>query len=269
MKKFLFNLFILIVIAGAVFLLGWAQFRVPPGAYGIINSKTHGVDPVPVRSGEFRWLWYKLIPTNVNIAVFRLNPVRFNMNFNSSLPSGDSYAAFAGLSGTDFSWELTAAVSFSINPDKLVELAARQNLSNQQELDAYIQEAAQNIEVLIVRSLTSVDTDSERLEKILAGNPDEEMEREIAGRFPEITDFSFNLQSASFPDFVLYRYVRLLYEEFLAKQREVVSSSLGRRAESHIAAQLHFEELERYGELLTKYPVLLDYLALDNNSAEQ
>jgi hypothetical protein len=49
------------------------------------------------------------------------------------------------------------------------------------------------------------------------------------------------------------------------RQREIISASFGRRAESHIEIQLHFMELEGYGELLTKYPVLLDYLALNRN----
>ena len=102
MKKFLVTLLILLILAGTVFFLGWSQMSVPVGYYGVINSKTHGVNPELVRSGEFRWIWYKLIPTNVNIAVFRLDPVNFTMNFSSSLPSGDTYASFAGIEA-DFS----------------------------------------------------------------------------------------------------------------------------------------------------------------------
>ena len=262
MKKFFFTFFILLILGGAGFFFGWAQFTVPPGLYGVINSKTHGVDPLPVRSGEFRWLWYKLIPTNVKIAVFHLNPEKYTINFNSSLPSGDSYAAFAGL-GSDFSWELQAIMSFSIKPDMLVPLARQYNFTGQEDLDAYKQSAAYNIENFILHTFATAETDNFRLEEFLAGNPDEELEREIYRRHPEIQDFTFIVQSARFPDFVLYRQVRLLYEEFLIKQREIVAGAFGRRAESHISTQLHLEELERYGELLTRYPVLLEYLTLN------
>ena len=265
MKKFFFTLFFLIILGGAVFLLGWAQFKVPPGSYGVVISKTHGVDPVPVRSGEFRWIWYKLIPTNVQIAVFRLDPEKFTVDFSSSLPSGDSYAAFAGL-GADFSWTLKAVIAFSIDPDKLVQIVERNNITDQEALDAYSRDIAQNIEIYILRSLVSVETDAQHLEEILSGSPDEEMLEEIAVLYPEIRDFSFTIQSAHFPDFILYRQVRLLYEEFLTKQREFVTAAFGRKAESHIEAQLHFDELERYGDLLTKYPVLLEYLALERSS---
>jgi len=263
MKKFFFTLFLLLILGGMVFLLGWAQYKVPPNYYGIINSKTHGVDPTPVHSGEFRWLWYKLIPTNVEISVFYLEPVKFDINFNSTLPSGDIYAAFAGL-GSNFSWDINAVISFSINPDMLVSVVSKHNLKDQASLDAYLLDTAQNIENLILRIFSSVETDSARLENVMAGKGDSALEREIAGLYPEIQDFSLTVQSAKFPDFILYREVRLLYEDYLKKQREIVMANFGKRVESQIESQFHFEELERYGELLTKFPVLLDYLSMEN-----
>jgi len=263
MKKFLITLLILIIIGCTGFFFGWVQLTVPPGSYGIITSKTHGVDPNPVQSGEFRWVWYKLIPTNVQIAVFRLDPVKYSIDFSSSLPSGENYASFAGLGAMDFSWSLNGEISFSLDANKLVTLASRHNLTDQDELNLFLQDIAQDIKVIILRTLSSEDTDSQRLERILSGNTDAEMEREIRNRFPEIRDFAFVINSARYPDFILYRQVRLIYEEFLARQREYITSTFARRAESHIEAQFRFGELERYGELLTRYPVLLEYLAMN------
>ncbi|MDR3020712.1 MAG: hypothetical protein LBU66_07400 [Treponema sp.] len=263
MKKFFFTLFILIVLGAVGFFFGWAQLEVPPGSYGVISSKTHGTDPRLIQSGEFRWIWYKLIPTNVQISVFKLDPVKYPIDFNSSLPSGNTYAAFSGLSSSDFSWNLRGEISLRINPDKLIDLVSQYNLTDQETLDAYLQEIAKSINVIILRTLSSDDIETQRLEKILSGNPDNELEREIMSRYAYIRDFSFVISSARFPDFVLYRQVRLVYEDFLSKQREFVTASLGRRAESHIEAQFHFGELERYGELLTKYPILLNYMALN------
>ena len=267
MRKFLVTLFILVILGAAGFFFGWAQFAVPPGSYGIITSKTYGVDPTPVRSGEFRWVWFKLIPTNVKIPVFHLEQEKFTINFNSSLPSGDSYAAFAGMPA-DFSWELKASLSFSIKPESLASLVELHNITSQEDLRNFMQDIAKNAEIIILRNMASWETDSVRLEKILSGSQDMELEREILKRFPEICDFSFVVQTAKFPDFILYRQVRLLYEEFLSKQREYVSSSFGKRAEYHIEAQLRFDELERYGEMLTKYPVLLEYLLLEKQIKE-
>jgi len=267
MKKFLITLFVLLALGCTVFFIGWPHLKVPPGAYGVIISKTHGVDLKPVKSGEFRWLWYKLIPTNVKIPFFNLDYKDFTVNLNSELPSGSSYAAFAGL-GADFSWKIKASVSFRIDPEKLTGLAARKNITDQNALNDYEQEIANGIELIILRTLTSAETDSERLEKILAGSIDDQMNQEIAGMFQEICDFSFTIQSAHFPDFVLYRQVRLLYEEFLAKEREYVSAALSSTAEKHIESQFRFNELERYGVLLTKYPVLLEYITLEKKAKE-
>jgi hypothetical protein len=264
MRKFFISLFILLILGCAGFFIGWAQFAVPAGSYGVINSKTYGIDPDLVRPGEFRWVWYKLIPTNVQMLSFRLAPETFTVSADGSLPSGNSYAAFAGL-GADFSWELKAQATFSLNPDALVNLTAKNSINNQEALDAYTRDVAEKIKAFVLSGLASGKADNEQLEKLLSGGQDAEMAREISGKFPEIHDLSFTVQSARFPDFILYRHVRLLYEEFLEKQREYVAAAMGKKAESRIETQLRFDELERYGELLTKFPALLQYLELEKS----
>jgi hypothetical protein len=263
MKKFFITLLVLIIIAGTGFMFGWAQFSVPPGKYGVISSKTHGIDTELVRSGEFRWIWYKLIPTNVEIAVFSLDHNNYPINFNSSLPSGETYASFVGLTNTDFSWKLNCELSFKLDPEMLISVVTQEHLSNQEDLDAYLQSVAQNIEILLLRFLSSQETDSTRLEQLMSGNSDAELEREIKAHFPEICDFTIKIQSAKYPDFILYKQLRLIYEEFLSSQREYAISSFGKRAENHMESRLRFEELEKYGELLTKYPILLEYLTME------
>jgi len=213
-----------------------------------------------VRSGEFRWIWYKLIPTNAEITVFRLEPVNHAFNINNTLPSADTYAAFAGISA-DFSWDLGASFSFSLDPDDLVSLLADKNISSQAALEAYKQDLAERIEVFILREAVSLE--DVRLEELLTGGSTAEMERKIVSQFPDIRDFSFVVKQARFPDFALYKQIRLLYEDFVMKQREYMAEALSRKAEERIDTQLRFSELERYGELLTKYPILLQYLTLE------
>jgi hypothetical protein len=265
MKKFFITLIILIIIAGAAFMFGWAQFSVPPGKYGVIYSKTHGLDQKPVQSGEFRWIWYKLIPTNVKISVFSLEQNTYPVDFSSSLPSGETYVSFIGLTNADFSWNLKGELSFKLDPQMLIPVVSKNNLINQNDLDAYLQSVAQNIEVLLLRFLSSQGTDSERLEQLMSGTPDAELESEIKVNFPEICDFSIKIKSAKYPDFVLYRQLRSIYENYLSKQREYAISSFGKKMENYMEIQLRVEKLERYGELLTKYPILLEYLAIEKD----
>jgi len=244
-------------------MFGWVQFSVPPGQYGIINSKTHGIDQQLVKSGEFRWVWYKLIPTNVKISVYNLEYKKFPIKFNNTLPSGDTYSYFAGLTNADFTWNLQGEIGFNINPDMLISLASYNNFTDQESFNLYLLNISKNIENIILHSLSSTAEDSERLENLMGGAKDTLIEDEIYAKFPEITNFSLVIKSAKYPDFILYRQLRLLYNEYLAKQRDSITLTFERRAENRIQTHLRFEELERYGELLSKYPGLMEYLELE------
>jgi hypothetical protein len=63
----------------------------------------------------------------------------------------------------------------------------------------------------------------------------------------------------------LYDEVRKLYRDYLAAQRNEVKSETVLLAAENIKNRLRFDELTAYGELLTKYPILLQYLALEKD----
>jgi len=255
MKKFFSTLLVLVILAALGLFFGWAHLGVPPDAYGIIRSKTHGLDTRLIRPGEFRWIWYKLIPTNTTTAVFRLNPVTQEFSTRDTLPSGRTYAAFAGLE-EDFSWELRAVFSFNLRSEALVSLAASSNIGSQEELTRYENNIAAQIEAFILRRMDAI-------EELLKDGESPQLEREIQREFPLIENFSINVKSARFPDFRLYRQAQGLYEDFIALQRDIISGDLREKARGRIESYHRFDELERYGALLSKYPLLLDYLALE------
>jgi hypothetical protein len=258
MKKFFLTILILAILGGAAFFFGWAQFAVPPGAYGVLRSKTHGLDPQLIRSGEFRWVWYRLIPSNVSTSVFRIGQVNHDLNASGILPSGNTYAAFAG-NQADFSWQIGASLSFFIRPDALVSLVSENDIGNQEELSAYERNLAEKIGAFVLRYINAGEN-AAGLEELMAGNS-EVLGQNLAEQFPMIENFSCLIKDAVFPDFVLYGQVRSLYEDFIAKQREYAAAAIDSKAGTRIDAQLRFSDLERYGELLSKYPVLLDFLA--------
>jgi hypothetical protein len=268
MKKVCIVFCCIIVLGGLAFFFGWAQFTVPPGAYGVMLSKTHGLDPRIIRSGEFRWLWYKLIPGNVAITVFRVEPVSHRFSAANTLPSGDTYAAFAG-AGANFSWRIDGSLSFAIDPEALPALAGDKALDGQEALDALEGELAGQIGAFITRRLGSGELEAGQVEAILASGTDAVLEREIHTRFPMIRDFSCAINAAQFPDFALYAQVRRLYEEFVARQGEYVSDALGRQAAGRIEERMRFDELEQYGVLLSRYPVLLEYLAIERGGRDK
>jgi hypothetical protein len=259
MKKVL-TILILLGLAGAVFFLGWAQFEVPPGSYGVIRSKTHGTDGSVVRPGEFRWTWYKLIPTNTTVQVYTLAEQGFPVEIRGRLPSGDVYSAMAGLR-TDFSYDVKGSVSWALRPEALPGLVERRNMTSQADLDAYLYKLSPELESLIRQKLWSYAEKEEVLDRIRVNGSIPELEQELEAAFPDTENLRISLEIITFPDFVLYGELRSLYEDYIADQRQ--SLDLGRMAEETVSAKRRFEELSLYGELLSKYPILLNYLALE------
>jgi hypothetical protein len=263
MKKFLFIVILLIIIGGAAFFLGWAQLTVPPGSYGVMRSKTYGLEKQLIRDGEFRWVWYKLLPTNVKISVYTLGPVRRSIESSGSLSSGDTYAALAGLEA-DFSWRISGELEFSVNPDFLPEIIERESIADDAALRNAEQRLAERIESFVLRQLRSyAETNEEKMEDLILSGSIPELENDIQSAFPEVKDISVTVKVVRYPDFELYRSVKALYREYIERQSALLNPAVNREAESRIEVRLRLDELARYGELLTQYPILLQYLALE------
>ena len=264
MKKFVFIFFLLIVLGGAGFFFGWAQLTVPPGAYGVMRSKTHGLDPQVIREGEFRWYWYKLIPTNVSIYTFNLGPVTRSIQSSGHLSSGQVYAALAGITA-DFSWEITGELSFSLRPEILPELAARENLSSNEDLRRVEQRLADRIESFALQRLMAYadSEDGAAIETLRFAGSLPTLDAAILSAFPEIQNLVCTIRVVRFPDFILYRALKELYREYMSLLHAALSPNVAHEAETRIAMNLRLDELARYGELLTRFPILFNFLALE------
>jgi hypothetical protein len=265
MKKIIAPIIVL-GLGGAVFFLGWAQLTVPPGSCGVLRSKTFGVDSRPIEEGEFRWVWYKLIPTNVSIEIFQLKRLDHTVNVKGALPQGESYASLAGLK-TDFSYEIGGSFSFSLKAAALPALITEGKIKDQAGLDEYQRRLAEEIERFAVRRLQAWGEDP----AVPAGGfPSLDfLEKDILNAFPGIEDLSLSIRIPDFPDIALYNLAKTLYEDYLKQQRELLQDDVSAAAGRNLASRLRFDELEKYGELLTKYPILLEYLALENKTPRQ
>ncbi|MDR2501136.1 MAG: hypothetical protein LBD37_08695 [Treponema sp.] len=251
-------------LGGAVFLLGWAHLKVPPGSYGVVRSKLFGVEKAVIREGKFRWLWYKLIPTNVAITVFTPSLVVRPIRVTGVLPSGEAYQLFAGLAG-DFSYTLTGSCSWSIRADALPSLMERRGVTTQEALHAYEDRLAGEIDAFIARQF-SLDA-ADRLAAAPQDGLAEALQREIQNAFGDIEQVQLELAVDRYPDISRYHAVQKLYDEYIAQQRRLLETEITAAAKTRLGTQLRLDELARYGELLTKYPILLQYLSLEKGSA--
>ncbi|MDR0597026.1 MAG: hypothetical protein LBG14_00785 [Treponema sp.] len=265
MKKVLVFLVLLIILSGTVFFFGWAQFPAPPGSYGVLRSKTHGIDPAVIREGEFRWVWQKLIPTNASTLIFRPNHVNLPVSAGGTLPLAAAYAEKTGIAA-DFSYSIEADLSFSLKPDSLPSLVLTRGISDQASLEDYEKSLAREIDFFARERLEAyaareqISGELKPYEGLRAASA--RLEGEIGRAFPDVENLSCLIRSARLPDYALYATARSLYGEYLNRQKELLGAELALRTEQSVNALLRFDELEKYGELLTKYPVLLQYLEL-------
>jgi hypothetical protein len=265
MKKALGFFIVLIILAGAAFFFGWAQLPAPPGSYGALRSKTHGMDPAVIRAGEFRWVWYKLIPTNTETLIFAPNRVSVPVSVSGTLPLAETYAEKTGITA-DFSYAIEADLSFSVKPDSLPSLALTRGVTDQAALEDYEKSLAREIDFFARERLAAYAAQDQ-----LSGGPEPygglraasaRLEGEIGRAFPDVENLSYVIHNARMPDFALYATARSLYADYLKLRKELLEGGIAERAEQSFNEQLRFAELEKYGELLTKYPVLLQYLEL-------
>jgi hypothetical protein len=188
---------------------------------------------------------------------------------SGSLSSGQVYAAFAGLDA-DFSWQISGDFSFSLKPDQLPELTARENILDDADLRKVEERLAEGIENFILLRLRAYadGEDEKKMESITLAGSFPELDSEIQKAFPEIENLVCTIQAVQFPDYALYQSIKYLYHEYLAQQTTVLMQKNAREAEKRIETRLRLDELARYGELLTQYPVLLQYLALEKNLSD-
>jgi hypothetical protein len=253
MKKFVVLLIILILLGGAGFFIGWAGLTVPVGSVGVLRSKTHGVDPAVVKEGEFRWVWYRLIPTNTQIITFALKPKTGSFEISGQLPQGDTYRMFA--KNANFAWRLGLAYSFTIEPDNLPTLTRDRGIENEDDLEAYEADIASGIE----NRAQKLSVTEELFENLSSPA----FENEVRAAYPEIDFLEFRWEARAVPDFTLYEAGKDLYNQFIERQKAMLEPDVIEEASRNITNQFRFGELERYGELFSKYPSLLDYIQLE------
>ncbi len=264
MKKFLIILFLVIIAAGAVFYIGWLQFRVERNEIGVVHTKTVGYLSSPVIPGEFYWTPWRLIPRNVTLIKIPAHPVTLTISQTGSLPSGQLYSYY--IQGhPDFSFSLGMSITFSINPNSAVALTASENLSE----DTYQEWINVKRDAIKQRALTLImNRVSDIASSISQGQPGDlqidagTLRSDIAANFPELTILSMTIDSLELPDLSLYIQARESYYRALATQQKTLEDALEEFSADRAELELYVQKLEKYGRLFTQYPALLEYLEL-------
>ena len=250
MKKALVSLIILILFGAAVFYLGWVQFDVPIGNYGLMLSKTSGVYPELIHSGKFLWRWERLLPTNTQLRLFSLDPVVQTDTFSSSLPSAQLYAT--KLEGNpDFTYTITVESTGKIQPQDLISLVEQHNLQDQEALEKLIRDEIHQFNVAVTAYLleeTQNDTTGLRIQTVTT----QELVEATAftERAPWLEIVSTDIRNVKMPDASLY----------LTAKNAYLNSIIEGTGSQEITENNNFTALVNLGEILTKYPALVEFM---------
>lgn len=250
MKKALVSLIILILFGAAVFYLGWVQFDVPIGNYGLMLSKTSGVYPELIHSGKFLWRWERLLPTNTQLRLFSLDPVVQTDTFSSSLPSAQLYAT--KLEGNpDFTYTITVESTGKIQPQDLIPLVEQHNLQDQEALEKLIRDEIHQFNVAVTAYLleeTQNDTTGLRIQTVTT----QELVEATAftERAPWLEIVSTDIRNVKMPDASLY----------LTAKNAYLNSIIEGTGSQEITENNNFTALVNLGEILTKYPALVEFM---------
>ncbi|HDQ13900.1 MAG TPA: hypothetical protein ENN41_03695 [Sediminispirochaeta sp.] len=264
-KAFIF-LFLVLIIAGAVFYFGWVQFQLSEHGYAVVFSKTGGYEEETLKAGEFNWRWEALIPGNFSLHQFKILPQRLETGISGALPSAELYAQ--ALDEEDlFTYNFQIALEYSLVPEELPRLVKERGLLPEKLEDFYkslereiVNSANEFLERKII-GLTSYEGIGSFRRQLLRHLQEEFQAVELEE--PAILEFKI-------PDFELYLTAKRLYLDLVETRRKTEVATLEKEREWMVSEESKLEVLEAYGKLFTEYPGLVQYLSLgrEQGSAE-
>lgn len=259
MRKFVVSVLILVVAGGAAFYFGWIQLQLPPDSYGVIFTKTDGFEQAVVKPGGFVWRWQRLLPTNLTLYTYHLSPQETEISSQGTLPSGALYSQF--LDGKpSFSYKITVAVAYVLNPNALPGLMLRDHVTPQ-TIGAWYANLAKRLTAETRNYITA---------QASAGNPAElglgafqpGLQRTLQKSFPEVRFTAVTPETIEMPDLALYAKARQQYLSIASAEEQVRRQAAVTKTNLDALAAQKIELLRKYGELFNQYPVLLKYLDL-------
>lgn len=263
-KKFKNRLsfFIVLVFAAFVFYLGWIQIKIPEGKYALVYTKTGGYDSTLIAPGQFVWRWENLLPQNMTIHFLELKQQREELKIEGFLPSGELYGEYINKSDA-FRYLLDVSYTFSLKDDQvrfIVESEAFSPQALDEQYALYRQEANSLIETILLAHTPFRPEDIQDVESTVAVA--------VAEADSRFNVDSLKLRTFRYPDFLLYEKTREYFLNELALVREVELKAEQKSAVIENETMRKMDLLRLYGEILSEFPVLLEYYELDRDKID-
>ncbi len=261
MKKTIVILIILALLGGVIFGFGYVPLRVEPGRQVLIFSKTSGWDAEPIPAGKFAWRWQLLIPGNASLHFVSSTPRRLTIKSRTALPSADLYREY--LEGTPILEErIDLRLRYRISDEGLLALAP--SGLGEEELEPWFKDFDDQL------TRTTTDVIGRTLRNVLFTDAPEALSRtiveavetEVAEKHPHVVLESVILEEIFVPDLMLYLQGRETYMEIQQVRRRTLEDVTVQSTSIRTQQNERLETLSRYGEILDRHPILLEYLEI-------
>ncbi|MCQ2610121.1 MAG: SPFH domain-containing protein [Treponema sp.] len=252
----IWSLIIIILAAGAVFGLGYTNFRVPSDSVGIVVSKTGGVNSKPVTAGTFCWNWEFLLPTNASVKVFPAKSYSATKVLSGELPSGKLYSQQLK-DNPDFNYSAEFSVTVKADSSKIVELLKASRITESADLDKWYESQAEEIINSAMDEILKAVNDSS-VEKLDFAAISENVKTKNTKDGLEVV--SFGISKTKFPDAELYRYCKKTYSEYNAIVDRKIEELASVQAQDIAANNRNLRKLEAFAKVLKEHPELSEFL---------
>jgi hypothetical protein len=203
MKKSNICLLIILIFSGFVFWKGWTSLRVKPEKFGIVISKTNGINEKPVVNGEFAWNWQFLLPTNAELKLFSIEPVSVTQTITGNLPSGELYTKYLD-SSYRFDYRFTIDVSLTLSPEAVIELIKLNQITNEEDLKTYLTNAGKTVAQFTADYYLKKMQENPNFRPESVKREDILRSIQVYKDFPLVEVFMLSVTEAVVPDYEMY-----------------------------------------------------------------
>jgi len=221
--KFILKLFLLSVISAIIFAIGYVQFYVPLGKYGVFLSKTSGYHKQLITHDGFLWRWEALIPTNSKILLFSLSPITIEKKMQGKLENANNYAMFLK-NEPNFSWKVEVDALFEINKEKLITFLKEENAKDEDEFLENLKERLENVVgQQIENSLLFYQENDRRCNKVIFK---QKLKNGIEHSIPKLLTCHITRMDVVLPDFYTYKSARSIAQEYARVKQDILLSKI-------------------------------------------
>lgn len=257
MKGFFLSVFVILILAAALFTAGWLSLWSPTASYTVFLTKTSGVLDQVADGKTFIWRSEGLLPTNVTLQSFDTENKIEAFTLEGVLEKGEDYTRFLGLEKL-FEYKLTAVVSYRWNPERLPHLVRTFGLTSTNTME-FLQEKKPELERALRIWLVGPASDKFTATNYQNIEPTDlvtTFKEFVTGFWREVSFDSIVLTVEKAPDTQLYSQIRDTFNATAAQLLEAQSRRALEKNQIAIRENEKLELLARYGELLEKYPGL-------------